>query len=206
MDCYKTVKKEESVEYTVKKSKFIGHIKNVKSQQEAQSYIAEISKKYWDATHNVYAYIIRDDRLKKFSDDGEPSGTAGKPILEVLEKNELTDVVIIVTRYFGGTLLGAGGLVRAYSHSASLAVNSGEIITNALCSRMAVNCDYNFYGKISSLISDNGGTIENTLYEDNVKIIFTLPCHLLDSFNSKLTEASNGKFSAVETERIYAQI
>jgi uncharacterized YigZ family protein len=138
MDCFKTVKKESSEEYTVKKSRFIGYIKPVSSKQEALDFITEISKKNWDATHNVYAYVIREEGVKKFSDDGEPQGTAGMPVLDVIEKNGVTDVCIVVTRYFGGIMLGAGGLVRAYSHSASLALSAGEIVTNAMYARLRV--------------------------------------------------------------------
>ena len=109
---YKTVELKTSDRYTVKKSEFIGHIMPVTSEEQARLFIAEISKKHWDATHNVYAYIIRETGVKRFSDDGEPQGTAGMPVLDVLEKNGLTDCCLVVTRYFGGIMLGAGGLVR----------------------------------------------------------------------------------------------
>ncbi|MBR0113448.1 MAG: YigZ family protein, partial [Clostridia bacterium] len=112
MDSYKTVKKADSEEYIVKKSRFIASVKPVTSQDEALAFISEISKKYWDATHNVYAYSIREGGVKRFSDDGEPQGTAGIPALDVLEKSGVTDCAVVVTRYFGGIMLGAGGLVR----------------------------------------------------------------------------------------------
>ena len=107
-ESYKTIKNEAHEEYIVKKSRFIGHIKPVKTSEEALEFIQQISKKYWDATHNVYAYIIRDENIKRFSDDGEPQGTAGIPVLDVLEKSGLTDCVVVVTRYFGGIMLVAG--------------------------------------------------------------------------------------------------
>ncbi len=206
MDSYITVKKEASEEYIVKKSRFIGYIKPVSSKQEALDFINAISKKHWDATHNVYAYILRDEGIKKFSDDGEPQGTAGMPVLDVIEKNSLTDVCIVVTRYFGGILLGAGGLVRAYSHSASVAIEASGKVTRALCARLRIICDYTFYGKLASLIPENGGIIEDTLYEDSVTVIFRLPVDECDRFASKLTDASNGRYAFEETERLYADI
>lgn len=193
-------------EYIVKKSRFIGHIKPVTTQQEALDFIAEVSKKHWDATHNVYAYIIREGGIKRFSDDGEPQGTAGIPVLDVLEKSDLTDCAVVVTRYFGGIMLGAGGLVRAYSHSASLAVAASGIITMAMCARMKVICDYTFYGKLASFIPENGGIIEETEYEDNVKVTFRLPLANADRFNAGLIDCSNGKYSAEKTDEFYARI
>lgn len=206
MDSYKTIRKEALDEYVVKKSRFIGHIKPVTTQEEALAFIQEISKKHWDATHNVYAYILRDGGVKRFSDDGEPQGTSGIPTLDVLEKSGLTDCCVVTTRYFGGIMLGAGGLVRAYSHSASIAVAAGGIVTRALCARLQVTCDYYFYGKLSSLVPENGGIIEDTIFEDNVTLIFRLPCSDVDSFNAKLIDISNGKYSAEKTDEFFADV
>lgn len=206
MEFYKTVKKEASDEYIVKKSRFIGYVKPVSSKQDALDFIARISKMNWDATHNVYAYVLREEGIKKFSDDGEPQGTAGMPVLDVIEKNSLTDVCIVVTRYFGGIMLGAGGLVRAYSHSASIALSAGEIVKKAMCARLKITCDYTFYGRLASLIPESGGVIEDTVYADNVTVIFRLPLDECGSFSSKLTEASNGRCIFEETERFYADI
>lgn len=203
---YKTVKTEAEEEYIVKKSRFIGYIKPVKTSEEAIAFIQKISKKHWDATHNVYAYIIKDENVKKYSDDGEPQGTAGIPVLDVLEKNGLTDCAAVVTRYFGGIMLGAGGLVRAYSHSASVAVNAGKIITMDICAEIKVVCDYNFYGKLSSLIIEEGGKIISTVYEDNVTVKFTLENDKFNLFNSKLIDASNGRYSAEKIDEFYSEI
>lgn len=203
---YKTVKTEAEEEYIVKKSRFIGYIKPVKTSEEAIAFIQKISKKNWDATHNVYAYIIKDENVKKYSDDGEPQGTAGIPVLDVLEKNGLTDCAVVVTRYFGGIMLGAGGLVRAYSHSASVAVNAGKIITMDICAEIKVVCDYNFYGKLSSLIIEEGGKIISTVYEDNVTVKFTLENDNFNLFNSKLIDASNGRYSAEKIDEFYSEI
>ncbi len=203
---YKTVKYEAEEEYIVKKSKFIGYIMPVKSSEDALEFIQKISKKHWDATHNVYAYIIRDENVKRFSDDGEPQGTAGMPVLDVLEKNGLTDCVVVVTRYFGGIMLGAGGLVRAYSHSASIAVNAGAVITMALCAKVKVACDYNFYGKLSSVIAEENGKIISTAFEDNVTVEFILENDKFESFNSKLIDSSNGRFNAEKTDEFFSEI
>lgn len=206
MDEYRTVRNEAEEEYIIKKSRFIGHIKPVTTQEEALAFITEVSKKHWDATHNVYAYILRESGIKRFSDDGEPQGTAGIPTLDVLEKSGVTDCAVVVTRYFGGIMLGAGGLVRAYSHSASIALNAGGIVTRALCARLSVKCDYYFYGKLSSLVPEAGGIIEDTLFEDNVTLIFRLPCSQVDAFNAKLTDVSNGRYKAEKAEEFFADI
>ena len=205
-ESYKTVRAAASDEYIVKKSRFIGHICPVTTQEEAQEFITAVSKKYWDATHNVYAYILRDGGVKRFSEDGEPQGTAGIPALDVLEKSGVTDCAVVVTRYFGGIMLGAGGLVRAYSHSASIALNAGGIVTRALCAKLRVTCDYYFYGKLSSLVPESGGVIEDTVFEDNVTLLFRLPLELLGGFNAKLIDVSNGRYKAEKYGECFSDI
>lgn len=206
MNSYKTVRKAASDEYIVKKSRFIGHIAPVTTAEQALEFIAAVSKKNWDATHNVYAYILREGGIKRYSDDGEPQGTAGIPTLDVLEKSGVTDCAVVVTRYFGGIMLGAGGLVRAYSHSASIAVAAGGIVTRAMCARLKVTCDYYFYGKLSSLVPESGGVIEDTVFEDNVTLIFRLPLELVDGFNAKLIDVSNGRYRAEKTDEFFADV
>lgn len=206
MNSYKTVRKAASDEYIVKKSRFIGHIAPVTTAEQALEFIAAVSKKHWDATHNVYAYILREGGIKRYSDDGEPQGTAGIPALDVLEKSGVTDCAVVVTRYFGGIMLGAGGLVRAYSHSASIAVAAGGIVTRAMCARLKVTCDYYFYGKLSSLVPESGGVIEDTVFEDNVTLIFRLPLELVDGFNAKLIDVSNGRYRAEKTGEFFADV
>ena len=142
---YKTVAREAHAEFVEKKSRFIGHVKPVTTEEEAQAFVAALKKQYWDATHNVYAYVLRSG-ARRFSDDGEPQGTAGMPTLDVLQKAGLTDCVVVVTRYFGGILLGAGGLVRAYSHGALLAAAAGEIVEMRPCTVVEAVCDYAQYG------------------------------------------------------------
>ena len=142
---YRTILNEASDEFIERKSRFIGYIKPVTTQEDAVSFINEIKSKHWDATHNVYAYILRDGQIRRYSDDGEPQGTAGIPVLDVLQKEGLTDCVVVVTRYFGGILLGGGGLVRAYSHAAKLAVDAAGVIKMSMCVRAECECDYGYY-------------------------------------------------------------
>lgn len=206
LDSYKTIRAAAQDEYIVKKSRFIGHISPVTSAQQALEFIAKVSKEHWDATHNVYAYIIRDGGVKRYSDDGEPQGTAGIPVLDVLEKSGVTDCAVVVTRYFGGIMLGAGGLVRAYSHSASIAVEAGGIVTRALCARLKITCDYGFYGRLTSLVPENGGVIEDTAFADSVSLVFRLPCELVGEFDARLIDASNGKYRTEKLEEFFADI
>ena len=152
MSDYVTVKKAASDEFTEKRSRFIGHIMPVKSREEAEEFIASIKSKYWDARHNVYAYVLRDGNIQKYSDDGEPQGTAGVPVLEVLLKEGVTDCVVVVTRYFGGILLGTGGLTRAYSKSAKIAIEAGGRKNMLYCDELLIKCDYAFYGVLGSLL------------------------------------------------------
>lgn len=200
---YKTVKQEASDEFVEKRSRFIGHIKPVVTEEEAIAFVEKIRKKYWDATHNVYAYILQEGQIKRYSDDNEPKGTAGIPTLDVLQKENLTDCVVVVTRYFGGILLGAGGLVRAYSHGAKIAVDAGKRIRMRLRSLLTVTCDYGFYGKLSTLIPQMEGIIEDTLFTENVTVLFSLPLEGMEPFQDKLTDVSNGSFTAQVTGQKY---
>ena len=133
-------------EFTEKRSRFITHLYKVETEAEARARIEEMKKKYYDARHNCWCYLLQEGGVVRYSDDGEPQGTAGMPALNVLQKEELTDCVLVVTRYFGGILLGGGGLVRAYSHAAKIAVDAGGIVTRAECSVVKIRCDYTFYG------------------------------------------------------------
>ncbi len=206
MSDYLTLEKEAFDEFTEKRSRFIGYAKPVSTQQEAADFINKIKSKHWDATHNVYAYVLRDGQQKRYSDDGEPSGTAGVPVLDVLLKENLTDCAVVATRYFGGVLLGAGGLVRAYSHTSKIAVTAARIIKMSLCSVLLVECDYNFYGRLTTLIPSFGGITENADFGENVTVTFYLPAEKEELFKAQLTEQSFGKFSAVKISSKYAQI
>lgn len=202
---YKTVEKASFDEFTEKKSRFIGYVCPVKTQAEATEFISKIKSKHWDATHNVSAYVLRENNIQRSSDDGEPSGTAGVPVLDVLLKEKLVDVCVVVTRYFGGILLGAGGLIRAYSHGSKIAVESGNIITMSLCKVFTVSVDYSFYERLNILLSSVKANIENTEFADNVKVTFSIKAELKDFLQSRLTEQSNGKYLINEIGEKFAK-
>lgn len=194
MQEYKTVEKEASDFFIEKKSKFIGYAKPVITQEDALEFISKIKSKHWDATHNVYAYVLRENNIQRYSDDGEPSGTAGVPVLDVMLKESLVDVCVVATRYFGGTLLGAGGLVRAYSHTSKIALEAAGIITMAQCSVMSAEVDYSFYDRLNILLSDFSAVILNTSFSDKVCVEFSVKENIVDLLNAKLIDVSNGKY------------
>ena len=196
MSDYITIKKQASDEFVEKRSRFIGHIKPVTTREQAEEFIAEIKSKYWDARHNVYAYVLRDGQFRKYSDDGEPQGTAGVPVLEVLLKENVTDCVVVVTRYFGGILLGTGGLTRAYSKSARIAIAAGEIQNMVLCDILRIRCDYSFYGKLGAFLGEMGASIINTDFSEDVTVDFALKKSETGRLQAKLTDLSNGRLSA----------
>lgn len=203
---YKTVEFENSDEFIEKKSRFIGYVKPVKTQEEAVSFINEIKSKHWDATHNVYAYVLKENNIQRYSDDGEPSGTAGVPVLDVILKNGLVDVCVVVTRYFGGTLLGAGGLVRAYSHGSKIAVEAGGIITMAPCSILTVSVNYSFYDSLNILLNDYGANIENTEFADKITVTFSLKQEKVTALNDKLIDQSYGQYSLKTIGEKFAKV
>ncbi len=189
---YKTVKKSGTGEYTEKRSRFIAHVKPVSSEEEALSFLNEIKQKYWDARHNVYAYVIRENNIQRYSDDGEPSGTAGVPVLEMIKKEELWDIVVVVTRYFGGILLGTGGLVHAYSKAAKEGILNAEIKEVVLCRHIEINCDYNLSGKAEYEINLFGDVIKgDTVYGERVIFNVYVPTEKADSFVKNIIDKTN---------------
>lgn len=203
---YKTVEFESKDEFVEKKSRFIGYVKPVKTQEEATNFINSIKSKHWDATHNVSAFVLRENNIQRSSDDGEPSGTAGVPTLDVLLKENLVDVCVVVTRYFGGTLLGAGGLIRAYSHSSKIAVEAGHIITMAPCKVLSVSVDYSFYDRLNILLSEFNANIENSEFTDNVTVTFSVRENTVPLLKDKLTQLSNGKYILKEIGEKFAKV
>lgn len=203
---YKTVEFESKDEFVEKKSRFIGYVKPVKTQEEATNFINSIKSKHWDATHNVSAFVLRENNIQRSSDDGEPSGTAGVPTLDVLLKENLVDTCIVVTRYFGGTLLGAGGLIRAYSHASKIAVEAGHIITMAPCKILSVSVDYSFYNRLNILLSDFNANIENSEFTDNVAVTFSIRENTVPLLQDKLTQQSNGKYILKEIGEKFAKV
>lgn len=169
---YKTLHEFGTDEITIEKSTFIGYAKPIKTEEEAVEFINEIKKKHKDARHNVWAYTIgKSMNIQRYSDDGEPQGTAGIPTLEVIKKEDLRDVVVVVTRYFGGIKLGAGGLVRAYTKGAKIGLEAGKIIEKIMYQEVKIKIDYNQLGKVQNEIMNMGYFIKDTIYEDNVEII-----------------------------------
>ncbi|MCU9806848.1 MAG: YigZ family protein [Paraclostridium dentum] len=169
---YKTLHEFGTDEITIEKSTFIGYAKPIKTEEEAVEFINEIKKKHKDARHNVWAYTVgKSMNIQRYSDDGEPQGTAGIPTLEVIKKEDLRDVVVVVTRYFGGIKLGAGGLVRAYTKGAKIGLEAGKIIEKIMYQEVKIKIDYNQLGKVQNEIMNMGYFIKDTIYEDNVDII-----------------------------------
>ncbi len=204
-DFYYTTSEEKSDEFVEKHSRFIGYCKPVSTEQEAIDFINEKRKIHYDATHNVYAYSLKDNFIKRYSDDGEPQGTAGVPVLDVLNKNNVVNTVIVVTRYFGGIMLGAGGLVRAYSHGASIALAASGIVRMEKCFVCSLAMNYDRYGKISGLIPECGGVIDEPIFQENVVINFHIPVQSLASFNKRLADAANGQLEVqIMSEQYFA--
>lgn len=200
---YKTVLENASDEFVEKRSRFIGYCKPVKTEQEAIDFINEKRSEHWNATHNVYAYSLREGNIKRYSDDGEPSGTAGMPVLDVIVKNEIFDVVVVVTRYFGGVLLGTGGLVRAYSHGSKIAVEAAKPVIMQNCLVCEARCAYNQYGKVSSLIIGVGAAVDDTIYESDVLVKFHIKPDLLGTLNKKLADATSGEVTVEQKDEQY---
>lgn len=200
---YKTVLENASDEFVEKRSRFIGYCKPVKTEQEAIDFINEKRSEHWNATHNVYAYSLREGNIKRYSDDGEPSGTAGMPVLDVIVKNEIFDVVVVVTRYFGGVLLGTGGLVRAYSRGSKIAVEAAKPVIMQNCLVCEARCAYNQYGKVSSLIIGVGAAVDDTVYESDVLVKFHIKPDLLGTLNKKLADATSGEVTVEQKDEKY---
>ena len=197
-DEYITVRGRAEASFTEKKSEFIGQICHVENADEAVAFIELIRSKHRKARHNVYAYITRDGNTTRYSDDGEPQGTGGTPVLDVLMKEGLTDVCVVVTRYFGGILLGGGGLVRAYSHACKIAVDAAEKMVMCLCSRFTVKCDYSLYGRLSYVLPEFSAKTLEENFADDVKLTVLVKSELADKFRLRLADISNGTVSLEE--------
>lgn len=198
---YKTVSEFGTDFFIEKKSKFIAYCKPVQTQEQAKNFIDEIKQKHKDATHNVWAYSLRENNVMRYNDDGEPSGTAGIPVLDVIKKTETQDVAIVATRYFGGIMLGGGGLVRAYSHTASIALASAKPIIMRECLVVGVKCHYSYYNKTQELCEKNKAVIDDTLFEDAVTIIFHILEEDLKNFAKDFSELTKGEGEIEELER-----
>lgn len=201
---YFTILNEAVAEYEEKKSKFIGSIKPVKSEEEAIEFINSLKSKYWDATHNVYAYYLGGDvQTQRYSDDGEPSGTAGLPVLEAIRRQNLQDMVIVVTRYFGGTLLGAAGLVRAYGKSASLAIEEAKIIKRMLCREISITVEYTMFGKVQSALLNDNHIIKDTIYTQDVELRVYVPIDGVEALKNDMIEITNANCIMEDMDKVY---
>ncbi|MBC2581158.1 YigZ family protein [Clostridium sp. DJ247] len=201
---YFTIKDQVSTEFEEKKSIFIGHVKRVYNEDDAKQFINSIKAEHKEARHNVYAYVIGENKgIQRYSDDGEPQGTGGIPVLEVIKKNDITNVVVVVTRYFGGILLGKGGLVRAYSKAAAMAVAEGGIVEKVVGVTLYVVLEYDMLGKIQYLFEQSLWHIENIEYTDKVEIIMHCPMDKLSEVKSKSMETTNGKCEIVLGDEEY---
>ena len=191
---YKTVYSGGVAEIIEKKSRFIATVQPVKTEEEAISFIESMKKKYWNATHNCSAYVLGEHfQIQRCSDDGEPSGTAGKPMLDVLLGEEIHDVVVVVTRYFGGTLLGTGGLVRAYSSSTKEGLLASKVITKMHGQKLVIQTDYTGLGKIQYILGQRGLTILDSIYTDKVELQVLLPEDEIQPVISEIREGTNGQ-------------
>ena len=201
---YKTVYKGGEGEIVEKKSRFIATVVPVHSEEEALKFVEAMKKKYWNATHNCYAYVIGENHeLQRYSDDGEPGGTAGKPMLDVLIGEEIHNAAIVVTRYFGGTLLGTGGLVRAYSAAAKQGLASSVIITKIPGVKLRLATDYAGLGKIQYIFGQRGIKILDSIYTDKVEIAALVPLDVLEAVKAEIREGTNGQAGMEEGEQCY---
>ncbi|MBP1934662.1 YigZ family protein [Ammoniphilus resinae] len=207
LDRYLTIKGYGETEIEINRSRFICYVERAETEEMAQSFIAGIKKKHWDATHNCSAYLIGEtDHIQKADDDGEPSGTAGKPILEVLKKNHVKDCVVVVTRYFGGIKLGAGGLIRAYGKGASAALRAGQVVERVLHDRLSIRIDYTFLGKVeNALRSQQEVILEEIAYTDAVTVHVLVPKGKDSTFVEWMTDLTSGQAVVTKGDNHYVE-
>ena len=204
---YKTIDGYAQTEWEVQKSRFISYVNHVENETQAQDFVNQIRKKHFDATHNCYAYIIGEHSdIQKSNDDGEPSGTAGVPILEVLKKNELSDVVVVVTRYFGGIKLGAGGLIRAYGKSATLGLEASVIVKKSVFNCYNLSMDYDLLGTLENYLHQKEIRIKDKNYTDKVDISILLPQNDSENTLKDITNLSAARCKITKLDTVYLNI
>lgn len=201
---YRTIAQASAATLIEKKSEFIAQLFPVRTSEEAIACIESVKKNHRKARHNVYAYIVREQNTSRYSDDGEPQGTAGMPVLDVLMKNQLTDICCVVTRYFGGILLGGGGLVRAYSGSTSLAVQESKIMVMRECRPMRLTMDYSLYGKVSYVLPQYGVLQTDSDFGNNVVLSLLVQSETAEKLKKDLTDLTNGQINIETGETQYA--
>ncbi len=204
---YLTIQQSTVAEYEINKSRFIAYLERIATENEAIEFIGKIKKKHWDARHNCSAYIIGEKaNFQKADDDGEPSGTAGKPMLEVLKKNGLTDVVVVVTRYFGGIKLGAGGLIRAYGTSVTNAISATQIVEKVLFSRLAVTIDYTLLGTLENNLHLSEYIIESKEFTDKVTLNILVPKTTVSSVKEAIINWTSSHCSITQLNEFFYEI
>lgn len=200
---YKTVAHEAQTLLVRDKSKFITHVMPVSSEDAAIEYLNKIRSQYPDARHNVYAYVIDENNIFRYSDDSEPSGTAGMPVLDAIRKQNIVDVIVVVTRYFGGILLGTGGLVHAYGTSASQGLYEAGIVIRNLCDIISIKTDYTLVGKMQYTISSAGYMLEDTIYDNDVTFVISCPVEDTKKVIAKITDLTNARAVCTVTGQKY---
>ncbi|ASF40444.1 YigZ family protein [Halobacillus halophilus] len=206
LENYYTVKPNGSEEVIIQKSRFIGYVRRCETEEEAHSFIQEIKKKHNDANHNCSAYMIGEhDLIQKANDDGEPSGTAGVPMLEVLKRKGLKDTAVVVTRYFGGTKLGAGGLIRAYSGTVSQAIEKTGIVRRQLMKSMHVSVAYHLLGKVENEVRNSSYTLETINYMENVELIIYVESGQEEAFESWITNLTSNQAQLTRGDSSYVE-
>ncbi len=204
MSTYKTLHEFGMDEIIIEKSTFIGYAKPIKTEEEAVDFINEIKKKHKDATHNVWAYTVgKSMNIQRYSDDGEPQGTAGIPTLEVIKKEDLRDVVVVVTRYFGGIKLGAGGLVRAYTKGAKVGIEAAKVIEKVMYKDVRIKIDYNLLGKVQNEIMNMGYFVKDTVYEDNVEFIVYSRIDEVEKLTERIIDITSATATITLGEEFY---
>ncbi|WP_400162289.1 YigZ family protein [Brevibacillus sp. TJ4] len=204
---YKTIAGYGEDEIVIERSRFIGYAQRVTTEEEASAFIAMIKKKHWDATHNCSAFVIgENDQIQRSSDDGEPSGTAGKPILECIKKNGVKDTVVVVTRYFGGIKLGAGGLVRAYTAGTVTALQAAGIVVHTLHQKISVQVEYPWWGKLENELRIGEHRVVGTDFTDKVTAHVLIPDGSQDDFVARMIDLTNGQADIVLGEKEYVEL
>ncbi|WP_339227316.1 YigZ family protein [Oceanobacillus sp. FSL K6-2867] len=204
---YLTVKKNGNDEIIIQKSRFIGYIRRVETEEAAQEFIQEIKKRHADAPHNCSAYIIGEhDQIQKANDDGEPSGTAGVPMLEVLKKQHLKDTAVVVTRYFGGIKLGAGGLIRAYGGTTSQAIKATGVVRRELMQGFSIMVDYTLLGKVENELRNSPHQLENINYMENVEFIVFVKKDEAEAFQKWIIDLTNDQAKIKTVDQKYIEI
>lgn len=205
MYLYKTVFDDISTQFTEKHSRFIGYVAHTETDEEAVAFIDKIRSLHSDARHNVYAYVLNADKRMRYSDDGEPHGTAGKPILDIINGFELKDVTVVVTRYFGGILLGTGGLVRAYSKAAKDTLEEVQKYVMVPGSVLSISCEYSYYNSLQSFLEDFECDVVDVCYEDNVKVTFSIALDKEQEFITELTDRFSSLLTAEKIQEKYTR-